>query len=270
MKNKNLRRKIKNYNLIMAVLSLIVAIILLLELILDLKPITLDIFYLIDFIIWIIFVWDYFFRLYRSKNKKKFIKKNIVDLISIIPIYSIFRVFRALNILKVARISKVSKLSKTIRLLSISKKSKKNFEIFITTNNFNYTILIAISIILLGSILISLVEKIKLGEALWWCIVTVTTVGYGDIYPVTPLGRVIAAIVMVTGIGFIGSLTSTISTYFTNREKDKKLMDNKDCYNKVIIERIIDRLENFDNISSEEVEEIYKLLIFIKGKSAKK
>ncbi len=65
-------------------------------------------------------------------------------------------------------------------------------------------------------------------DALWWAIVTVTTVGYGDRYPVTEGGRVVAAILMLVGIGLIGVLTATVASVFVkehtdaNREEFKK------------------------------------------------
>lgn len=51
-------------------------------------------------------------------------------------------------------------------------------------------------------------------DALWWAIVTATTVGYGDIVPVTPIGRILASIMMLFGIAFIGMITSTITNFF--------------------------------------------------------
>lgn len=69
-------------------------------------------------------------------------------------------------------------------------------------------------------------------DALWWSFVTVTTVGYGDISPVSSFGRVIAGLLMAFGIGFIGMLTGTIATFFikkteyqTNDETNKNDLD---------------------------------------------
>jgi voltage-gated potassium channel len=57
-------------------------------------------------------------------------------------------------------------------------------------------------------------------DALWWAIVTVTTVGYGDRYPVTEGGRVVAAILMLVGIGLIGVLTATVASVFIKEHTD--------------------------------------------------
>ncbi|MBA4495672.1 potassium channel family protein [Paenactinomyces guangxiensis] len=63
-------------------------------------------------------------------------------------------------------------------------------------------------------------------DAVWWAVVTTTTVGYGDISPVTLGGRVIATILMFTGIGLIGSVTASVATHFI-----EYLNQNKNRYN---------------------------------------
>jgi voltage-gated potassium channel len=57
-------------------------------------------------------------------------------------------------------------------------------------------------------------------DALWWAIVTVTTVGYGDRYPVSAGGRVVAAVLMLVGIGLIGVLTATVASVFIKEHTD--------------------------------------------------
>ncbi|MGL6104981.1 potassium channel family protein [Romboutsia sp.] len=282
-----MKKKYITYNIIMAILSIIVAINLVVQLNKNLSYEAHKALLLIDNIIWIIFVVDYFIRLYKSKNKKKFVKKNIIDLVSIIPFNSMFTVFRALNVLKIGRIANLGEVVKILRIISVSGRLKRNFDEFIRTNNFNYTLVIVFIIILVGSVTISVVEKISIGDAVWWSIVTVTTVGYGDISPVTPMGRFVAAILMILGIGFISSLTSTLSTYFIKKEKYKeekvkinhqfkKVYDENTTkeksnvsleaneYKKIIIGYSIKKLEDFDNCSKEELQSIFEKLISIK------
>ncbi|CEI73391.1 potassium channel family protein [Romboutsia sp. 1001216sp1] len=274
----------------MAILSIVIAIILILELTLDLSYQIRLVFQIIDFIVWSIFVIDYFTRLYKSKNKKKFFKKNLIDLISIIPLYSIFKVFRALDILKVGRVTRVSEITRVIRLLAIIKRTNNELSEFMKTNNFNYTIGIAIIIVLISATVMSSVENMSLGAALWWSIVTFTTVGYGDVYPISTLGKLTASILMIMGIGFIGSVTSTLSTYFIKKEvrkrkaemikKNSKLIkkslgkskiiytDNviysKENYKNELIKDIVKRLSKFDDLSKEEINTMCKVLLSLK------
>lgn len=60
------------------------------------------------------------------------------------------------------------------------------------------------------------------GDAIWWSYVTITTVGYGDKYPVTPEGRIIAAMLMTVGVGLFGTFTAYISSWFVKAENQNK------------------------------------------------
>lgn len=58
------------------------------------------------------------------------------------------------------------------------------------------------------------------GDAMWWSMVTITTVGYGDYYPVTGLGRSIAAVLMICGLGLLGTITATLASWFVERVEE--------------------------------------------------
>jgi voltage-gated potassium channel len=60
------------------------------------------------------------------------------------------------------------------------------------------------------------------GDGIWWALVTITTVGYGDITPLTTLGRIVASTLMILGIGFIATLTAAVSAYFLSNFGDKQ------------------------------------------------
>ena len=64
-------------------------------------------------------------------------------------------------------------------------------------------------------------------DGLWWALVTITTVGYGDITPLTNLGRIIASSLMVMGIGFIATITAAVSSYFISSFSDKEITINE-------------------------------------------
>jgi voltage-gated potassium channel len=65
------------------------------------------------------------------------------------------------------------------------------------------------------------------GDALWWAVVTVTTVGYGDKIPMTGAGRVVATGLMLTGIGLVGALTATIASLFVQQQHTQELAEIK-------------------------------------------
>jgi voltage-gated potassium channel len=87
--------------------------------------------------------------------------------------------------------------------------------------------LFAVAMILLGAAGVFVFEEGQnrtiggFGDAIWWAIVTATTVGYGDVSPVTLEGRVIAVVLMLTGIGVIGVFTATVASLFFEREESE-------------------------------------------------
>lgn len=172
-----------------------------------------------DKIIYLFFVFDYFVRLFLSQDKKHFIKNNLLDLIAILPFSSALRVFRAIKFAKVFRIAKLARLTKLTRLIAFSGRLLKKTGSFLNTNGFKYMLTLCSVMILIGGILISYIEGMSFTDGIWWAFVTSTTVGYGDISPGTPLGRLVACVLMLCGIGLIGSLTSTITTFFINSDK---------------------------------------------------
>jgi voltage-gated potassium channel len=67
----------------------------------------------------------------------------------------------------------------------------------------------------------------NIGHSLWWSVATLTTVGYGDIYPITPLGRILASIIAIIGIGFVAIPTAIISSAFISKIQDGKIKSHK-------------------------------------------
>lgn len=170
--------------------------------------------HMIDSIIYIIFVIDYITRLILSDDRKNFFSENIFDLISIIPLNSAFRIFRTFKILK------LTKLFKFIRFFSVSGRLLNTFKKFLDTNGFKYVLLLSSSLVIIGGFLISYFESMSFFDGIWWAFVTATTVGYGDLYPSTPIGRIIACVLMLSGIGLIGALTSTITSFFMQNSQN--------------------------------------------------
>ena len=207
----------------------------------------------VDNIIAIIFIVDYVVRLFISKNKKDFFKQNIFDLIAIIPFTSLFKVFRVLKVLKVFKALKILKFA---RLSAYFARFYKRVKFFFEINGLKYMVFVSLFCIVAGGIAIHFVEEMTVFDGIWWSFVTATTVGYGDISPTTPAGRVIAAVLMIVGIGLIGSLTSTITALFFQRHEKASKRDAK-CE---ILKTLQMQLDDFENLSDDDIETICKTL----------
>ena len=160
---------------------------------------------------------------------------------------------------RLARLSRMLRLLKVfVYFFTLYRHVLQKVDGLFKTNNFHYIAWITISTVIIGALGMTFVEHMSFGNALWWAFVTATTVGYGDISPATPLGRVIAVILMLVGIGFLGMLTGTISTFFINRKREKSKFRNE------IIECIKNKLDNFEDLDKSDINDICKMLQSLK------
>ena len=174
----------------------------------------------VDNVILMIFAIDYFTRLSLSKNKKQFFKENIFDLLSIIPATGLFTFFR---ITRISRVTRIVRLLRLFRIVGLAGRLKKFFH----TNGLIYWIYVSLILLIIGAGAYSLSEGVSLKQSIWWAIATTTTVGYGDISPHTFIGKLVACILMIMGIGVIGMLTSSITTYFSKEDDQNSLQEEK-------------------------------------------
>ena len=191
--------------------------------------------YLIPFRIgeWIrtfLFTIEYILRIYCVPNKKKYIFSfyGIIDFLSILPAFisilfsstRYFSIIRSLRLLRIFRILKLSRYVKESNHLAESiKRGAKKILLF------SYFIIIMVTI--LGAIMYVVESKVNPGfgnipESVYWAVVTLTTVGYGDITPVTFLGQLIATVIMLLGYSIIAVPTGIVSSEMirSHRMKD--------------------------------------------------
>ncbi len=166
-------------------------------------------FTLVHWVIWGIFFVDYFIRFFAAERKWPFVKSHPLELIAIIPLDAIYQVARFFMFFRM------------LKLWGILPRFLKPVYAVLKTNGLEKLLIFALVLIFLVPIPMILIEPqiINYTDAIWWAIVTITTVGYGDITPETGIGRLLAAILMFVGIGIIGTFTSAISTYFASRRR---------------------------------------------------
>jgi voltage-gated potassium channel len=165
----------------------------------------------LDTLICLVFLADFFYRLYRAESKPAFLKWGWIDFISSIPMLPQLRWGRVVPAIRIIRILRGARSVKYILQLLFQNKAR---------GIFGTVALVTASLLLFASIAILNVEtepesNIKTaGDALWWAMATITTGGNADKFPVTAAGRIIGVILMTTGVGFFGTLTAYIASVF--------------------------------------------------------
>ncbi len=206
---------------------------------------SLTVFFYTDMITTTIFIIDYFLRLitadYKLNEKSAiaFVKYPftpwaIVDLISILPTltvlnpgFKLFRLLRIVRTLRVLRVFKAFRYSKSIKIIARVIQNSRGPLIAVCT--------LAICYILISALVIFNVEADSfdtLFDAVYWATVSLTTVGYGDIYPITTAGRIITMISSMFGIAVValpaGVITAGYLEALTESKKDTAPTSNKD------------------------------------------
>jgi voltage-gated potassium channel len=225
--------------LVLTVLSLIIMV----ALLLPLSDAEIKLLTVYDNLICVIFLFDFAMNLLRSKPKGDYFigRRGWLDLLGSIPAFGVFR-FTAL--LRLARISRLTRITRLMR-----GKKKKELVNDIVTHRGEYagfvTVLLAFIVLVLSSAFVLQFESrspdanIKTGgDALWWSVVTITTVGYGDEYPVTTLGRITAVSVMFAGVGIIGALASILASILvpppSQEEQDQDAADARSLQRELV------------------------------------
>lgn len=194
-------------------------------------------FRILEWIFTAFFTIEYIMRLYVVHHPRKYALSffGLVDLLSILPSYLSFffagtqslMVIRAIRLLRVFRIFKLANYSKDGKhILSALNASKRKIFVFL--------MFVMLLVIIFGSVMY-LIEGSQPGSpfdsiprSIYWAIVTLTTVGYGDISPTTSFGQFLAAIVMLLGYAVIAVPTGIVSSEMTKENKKGKKKKGKD------------------------------------------
>jgi voltage-gated potassium channel len=163
----------------------------------------------VTWVIWGLFILDYLARLCLASDRLRWFFRHLFDLAVVaLPLIQPLRLLRLVILIEVLQnaignafrgrivIYTVSGILLLIYTASLAALDKERYQPGATINSF--------------------------GKALWWSISTVTTVGYGDVYPVTNTGRVIAVMLMIGGIGLVGVITASLASWIIQRVAEEE------------------------------------------------
>ncbi len=217
-------KKITAYDLVIGILAIFSLVILILPLILQLQPSTVDLLNTVENLLCIVFMADFLRSLFRAPSKWGYFLKGggWLDLLGSLP-FSKFALFRFARLFRIARVMRTLKGNDFRRLLTDE----------LAQSTLLFTFVIALMLIFTIAGLVLVAERSNphanittYQNAVWWAFVTITTVGYGDYYPVTNLGRLFAIILMFSGLGIIGVLSSYLASTFIGLQRRRGNKNN--------------------------------------------
>jgi voltage-gated potassium channel len=193
----------------------------------------------LDWLIWIAFVLEYGIRLYLAPNKRHFVSHNVIDLVFVLIPF-----LRPLRILRSAR---SFALLRATRGAVVLLRAVDAVQDVLKRHKLGYTLLVAAVVVVGSGLAVATIEAAdparniqSIPDGLWWAVTTITTVGYGDRFPVTPIGRAIPAGVMILGIGLFGLLAASLASLLIQKDIERELDPQMD--------RIEERLTRIESL----------------------
>jgi len=177
-----------------------------------------------DDLICVFFFVEFVVNYRKAENKREFMKWGWIDLIASIPMIDPLRAGRIFRLIRLIRIIKAFKSVKQLLDQLLVNKTRGAFYSFM---------ILSILVMIFSAVGILVVEvdprsNIKSAEdAIWWTFTTITTVGYGDIYPVTTAGRFMGMLLMTFGVGLFGAYTAYIASLFIGEQNKEKKSEEK-------------------------------------------
>jgi voltage-gated potassium channel len=227
------RQHANAYNLFILVLT-VVSLMVMVLLWLPFSPETITLLRVYDNVICVVFMFDFALSLMRAPSRRGYFlgEGGWLDLLGSLPTVG---GVEAIGVLRLARLSRLGRIARLLRgqnkraMLNDLLRNRAQYAVLIT-------LLAAFLVLAVASVIVLEAESrsenaniVTGGDALWWAMVTITTVGYGDRYPTTLVGRLVAMFVMVTGIGIIGSLASIMASLLVSPAPDmEKTNDGAD------------------------------------------
>lgn len=200
------------YQLFMLALSIFALSILATETLLPLDPATRSILQYADNFLCLLFLAEFISNLVRAPNRARYMLTwGWLDLLSSIPALDALRVGRAARVFRLLRVIRAMKSARAVAQFVMSKRAESAGLA---------AVMVSLLLVVFSSIAVLQFEVPAAGniqsaeDAVWWAISTMTTVGYGDRYPITSEGRLVAIFLMAAGVGVFGTLSGLVASWF--------------------------------------------------------
>ena len=175
----------------------------------------------VEWLIWALFAFEYVVRLVLTTRRWRFVRREWPDLLIIVlPFLRPMRIVRSARALRLLRL---------IRLAAFLGEATQTGRRVLTRHHLHHAVLVTVAVVVAAAALVLAVEEAApggsittFGDALWWAAATVTTVGYGDVFPRTAAGRGIATFLMVAGIALFGVLTANVASFFLESQANEQ------------------------------------------------
>ena len=176
-----------------------------------------DVAFVANWLIWAVFAVELAFILVVAPRKAAALRAHWLDAVIVLVTAPLFGAF-----LSSLRLVRLARLLRLLRLGAILTRLIQRERAVTSGDAFRFAALLTVLVVVLSGAVVSLIDSRDFHstwDGMWWAVVTVTTVGYGDLYPTSVEGRIIGMVVMLFGIGFLSVLTAAIASRFVQTDR---------------------------------------------------
>ena len=195
-------------------------------------------FLIVDWCIWGAFAAELGFKTYLAKSRLEHLKGHWIDvLIVALPLLRPLRIIQSARALRLLRL---------VRLAAFLDRAFPSVRLLLVRHGLQYVLVVGLFLVLGGAVLITALERGEgriegLGDGIWWAVTTISTVGYGDTFPVTAGGRVVGATLMLGGVSIFGAVAANLASFLVSRDRTQTVDDAK-------LDQIIQRLDHLEHM----------------------
>ena len=181
---------------------------------------------LVNWLIWAAFTLEFVVVILLTDDRPAYARKAWLDLLVILGSFPLLGDLFALT--RLARLSRLVRVLRLLRLVGLAAVAARGLTVLrriLRKRGFGYVTGVFVLIALVTGGLFAVFEGHSLVDGLWWTVVTLTTVGYGDFSPVTTGGRATAVVLMFAGIGVVSFITANIAAYFVEADQESDIVE---------------------------------------------